>query len=639
MYNGIITSPCTSTIGSNDEAKSSTSEMRNSYLSSCKYIRNVSEIFPSDSISTPYTLLIEGAPGIGKTILTKEIAFLWANRKILQDIKLLVSVYLRDPIVHKIATFTDFAKHITSTNHQNKMIEDFTNYLFNTSGKDIMFVFDGYDELPESLRQESFIANIIHRKMFPNSNMVITSRPSASACLHRKVEFRIEILGFTDDDRKMYIQRAFNNDHEKIDKTLTFLEKNPVVNSFCYIPLNMCILICLLRGQAQNELPKNQTEINNRFICMTISRYFQKEEKKRINILSLFDLQAEHMEQIKELAKLAFDLLGNDKIVFDYTDINTNSHLFSKNRNGLGLLKAVEHFNFAENCDQVSFNFLHFSFQEFLAAFHITMSSDTEQTKIMQEKFWVDRYQNMWIMYFGLTKGNSLPLIHFLSGNRFLWLAKLKYKGKRLGSIDEAIIEDKFKCLHLFQCFLEAGDEAGCQEVGNFLIDSIIDLSGQTMTSREMYALSFFLIRSAQRNWELLNLSNCCLDDSHFKILSETCLSEQVNSLSIKILDISSNIISSSSLHEICKVVLKLKIKKLILYNSLPYDEISAAFFNIVINDDDSNFCLPLTVVSIVKEERIVLAVVYALLVMVQASKTQHLYTSLIAGVSNYYWT
>ena len=147
MYNGIITSPCTSTI---DETKSLTSQMRNSYLSSCRYIRNVSEIFPSDYIS-PYTLLIEGAPGIGKTILTKEIAFLWANRKILQDIKLLVSVYLRDPSVHKIATFTDFAKHITSTYHQNKMIEDFTCYLFNTSGKDIMFVFDGYDELPESL--------------------------------------------------------------------------------------------------------------------------------------------------------------------------------------------------------------------------------------------------------------------------------------------------------------------------------------------------------------------------------------------------------------------------------------------------------------------------------------------------------
>ena len=247
--------------------------------------------------------------------------------------------------------------------------------------------------------------------------MVITSRPSASACLHREVEFRIEILGFTDDDRKMYIQRAFNNDHEKIDRTFTYLEKNPFVNSLCYIPLNMCILICLLRGPAQNELPKNQTEINNRFICMTVSKYFKKEEKRDINILSLSDLQAEDMEQIKELAKLAYDLLGNDKIVFDCTDINTNSHLFSKNRNGLGLLKAVEHFNFADNCDQVSFNFLHFSFQEFLAAFHITMSSDTEQTKIMQEKFWDDRYQNMWIMYFGLTKGNLFPLIHFLSGN------------------------------------------------------------------------------------------------------------------------------------------------------------------------------------------------------------------------------
>ena len=426
-YKGKVSSPCTTTTnGSNDETQSLSSLTKNSYLSSCAYIKNVSDIFSVDTCiaSKPYTWLIEGAPGIGKTVLIKEIAYLWANDEILKDIKLLISIYLRDPYAHKISNHIEFAQYVTSTAQyvtstcsQSVMIEGFTGYLLNTCGKDIMFVLDGYDELPESLRKDSYIANIIHRKMFPCSKIVMTSRPSASARLHKIVECRIEILGFTDDDRKMYISRALNNDPEEIEKTFSYLENNPVINSLCYIPLNMAIFICLLRCSDQDELPKTQTEINNQFICKTVSRYFRKEENEDVNIKSLFDMPPNHMGRLKELSKLAFDLLGNEKIMFNYADIKIKSHLFSKNLHGLGLLKAVKYFSFMENREQISFSFLHFSLQEFLAAFHVASSSKSEQNRMMQENFWTDRYLNMWIMYFGLTKGNSLPLVRFLSGS------------------------------------------------------------------------------------------------------------------------------------------------------------------------------------------------------------------------------
>ncbi|XP_065894714.1 uncharacterized protein [Dysidea avara] len=596
-HKGKVKSPGSTTNDSTDEVKSLSCSTKDSYLSRCKYIKQVSDIFPVDSTSRSYTVLIEGAPGIGKTILTKEIAFLWANGTILEDTKLLISIYLRDPSVHKISNCTDFAQYITSTSLQNMMNKCLTNYLTDTCGTDIMFVFDGYDELPESLRQESFIASIINRKMFPCSKIVITSRPSASARLHKKVECRIEILGFTDDDRRIYITRALNNDLEKVEKTFAYLEDNPVINSLCYIPLNMSIFICLLRSSVQSEFPTTQTEINNRFICMTISRYFLREEKEKLNIISLFDMPAEHMGKLKELSKLAFDLLGNDKIVFNYTDIKIKSQLFSKNLNGLGLLKAVKHFSFTDNCEQVSFNFLHFSLQEFLAAFHVASSPNTEQHRIMNENFWNDRYLNMWIMYFGLTKGNSRPLLHFLSGSRFNWLAKFKFKAK--DAIDESIIEDKIKCLHLFQCFLEAGNETMCQQVGNFLNDFIIDLSGQAITSRVMHTLGFFLTRFIHKEWEVLNLSNCYINNKYVKILSKSCLSDQANNLSIKILDISSNNITSSALHEICKLVVCLQVQKLIILNdNISDEEISVALLNVIIDDDSCNFCVSLSVVS-----------------------------------------
>ena len=52
-----------------------------SYFASCKYTNNIVEIFPPYSDkhkSTQYTILIEGAPGIGETVLSKEMGK-WNN--------------------------------------------------------------------------------------------------------------------------------------------------------------------------------------------------------------------------------------------------------------------------------------------------------------------------------------------------------------------------------------------------------------------------------------------------------------------------------------------------------------------------------------------------------------------------------
>ena len=60
--------------------------------------KNISEIFaPIDECTVDSTIiLIEGAPGIGKTVLTKEIAFLWAKNKLLITKDLLFLLFLRE---------------------------------------------------------------------------------------------------------------------------------------------------------------------------------------------------------------------------------------------------------------------------------------------------------------------------------------------------------------------------------------------------------------------------------------------------------------------------------------------------------------------------------------------------------------
>ena len=76
------------------------------------------------------------------------------------------------------------------------------------------------------------------------------------------------------------------------------------------------------------ELPKTQTDINNQFIYITISRFITKQKKKKVIIKSPADLHEKglqenepYKQQFEMLCKLAFSLLGNDKVVFSDDDI------------------------------------------------------------------------------------------------------------------------------------------------------------------------------------------------------------------------------------------------------------------------------------------------------------------------------
>ena len=76
-----------------------TSQPYKSSFSNANTTKNISDIFipitPSNESFTGLHILIEGAPGIGKTVLAKEIAYQWASNKLLTDKKLLLLVFLR----------------------------------------------------------------------------------------------------------------------------------------------------------------------------------------------------------------------------------------------------------------------------------------------------------------------------------------------------------------------------------------------------------------------------------------------------------------------------------------------------------------------------------------------------------------
>lgn len=254
-------------------------KLSDEYFLGCKSTKDLAEIFapvqkpsvhPEYNPTAVNNILIEGAPGIGKTILSKEIAFQWANKNLLSEKVLLFLIFLRDPSIQSIKCLKDFVSYAICSSQQSREVDLLTDYLENTSGRHIAIVFDGYDEISDEFRRNSFIGSIISRKRLKLCGLVITSRPTASAVLHSNCDCRVEILGFTKEDRIKYIHQSLENNPTEIKQLENYLEMNPFIDSLCYIPLNMTILICLFKETANSILPKNQTDMNDQFVCITI---------------------------------------------------------------------------------------------------------------------------------------------------------------------------------------------------------------------------------------------------------------------------------------------------------------------------------------------------------------------------------
>ena len=102
--------------------------------------------------SDPQFVLIEGAPGIGKSLLLQEIAYRWGKRDMLQEFKLVLLLCLRDPAVQQMSLIDHLFELFCKRDRKaSEMAASCSEYFLNNSGQDLVFLIDGYDEFPEKL--------------------------------------------------------------------------------------------------------------------------------------------------------------------------------------------------------------------------------------------------------------------------------------------------------------------------------------------------------------------------------------------------------------------------------------------------------------------------------------------------------
>ena len=180
-----------------------------------------------------------------------------------------------------------------------------------------------------------------------------------------------------------------------------------------------------------------------------------------------------------------------------------------------------------------------------MAAWYISTLSDSKQIKLLKKTFWEHHYYNTWIIYVGITCGSSFALRHFLSGNRFQLYSRFFKNSK----VCNKYLKNKMRSLHLFQCLVEANKEDSIVSVKQLFQSNRIDLSNQTLLPRDLNTLGFFLVRSLNKEWDELDLSNCNIGSEGTNILCDRFLDKDVRGIvTIKIINFSYNQLKFSSL-------------------------------------------------------------------------------------------
>ena len=186
--------------------KLESSESLREMLDNSTATKQLADILASlQQCENPQFILIEGLPGIGKSFLLKQIAYNWGIGEVLQKFKLVLLMQLRDPAIQQMTDVVDLLKSFCKRDWRaTEIAHECSEYLFNNEGKDIVFLLDGFDELAESLHRNSLIADILNRTVLSSSNIVLSSRPHASGKFQNQATTIVDILGFAEEDRKLY---------------------------------------------------------------------------------------------------------------------------------------------------------------------------------------------------------------------------------------------------------------------------------------------------------------------------------------------------------------------------------------------------------------------------------------------------
>ena len=414
-------------------------------------------------------VLVVGRPGSGKTTLVHRVSQDWARGLMLRLVKALFLIFLRG--FHSNPGVC--LKSLLKCYFKNEVdVEAVCQYIYERQGLGVCFILDGLDEYQPEMDEAvpNFIFQLIRGDVLPRAVVIVASRPAAVAMFTKVARRHVEVLGFFKQEVEEYINSYEFNSDLKLSTLKKYLVHHPNIHHMCYLPIQTA-MICFLFDVCEDTLPNTETGIYKEFTKQTVLRaLYRRKASGHITVRSLEHLDKKEKDIVFQISKLAFEMTRSSKQVFQQEEVKAILKADTIDES-LGLITVDRK---ATICGfQNIYSCSHLTFQEFLAAYHISRLEVQEQLAIIQSCGPMKHMYMVFKFYCGLVKFEE-----------------------NCGRFKELLEVAKFETLHILHCCFESQQPATC----DFVADRSMIVVDRSFRTPNDYTCLGYVVVNAKKN-------------------------------------------------------------------------------------------------------------------------------------------
>ncbi|VUC32880.1 unnamed protein product [Clonostachys rosea] len=336
----------------------------------------------------PRRILIRGRAGAGKTTLCKKITFEFKRRTLWNDLfERVLWVPLRSlkTLSRDRLTLVDFFHyHYFRDEHRfghifaERLVTEVQPTMRSGPRSKTLFILDGLDEVTEAWDTGEPMHDLLV-KMLDQPNVIITSRPHAQLPfdVNNSIDLELQTMEFNPRQVSEYMKMALETPSDVVEMRM-FFERFPLISSLARIPIILDAL-CFIWSEDTDIKPTLQSMTSfykyvQQQLMIKDSVRLGKLKASVTNNMSSLQLEECFKEEVDLLEKLAFTGMVNDMIEFEPKSRYAIMSAFKGENERILPDQSIRHLSFLRTSDphkkgaDVSYHFLHLTFQEFFAA-------------------------------------------------------------------------------------------------------------------------------------------------------------------------------------------------------------------------------------------------------------------------------